>query len=67
MTFYLQEQLTKQHKEQLTKEYNETYTKLRKQGLTVKQAIQNSRRGRGVQLPGSGTMMSHVAIFHKIY
>ena len=41
------------HKEQLTKQYNKTYKKLRKQGLTTKQAIQHTRRGIGVQLPGS--------------
>ena len=44
------EQLTKQ---QLAKQYNKIYKKLRKQGLTTKQAIHHSRRGRGVQLPGS--------------
>ena len=41
-------------KEQLTKQQLvNQYTKLRKQGLTVKQAIQHSRRGIAVQLPGS--------------
>ena len=40
-------------KQQLAKQYNKRYKKLRNQGLTKEQAVQHSRRGRGVQLPGS--------------